>query len=90
MFFPGSRYLNAKQYVAVDATGARVPAISIYRSSTPPLLGYYRRKQNQRLDQIADFYLADATASWQLCDANGSIVPDALGASDLVGIPKKG
>jgi hypothetical protein len=51
------------------------------------VLGYYRRNRGDRLDQIAGSYLSDATAFWQLCDANGAVVPDALAAADLVGIP---
>jgi hypothetical protein len=53
------------------------------------LAGFHARKQGQRLDHIAARYLGDATAFWRLCDANGSLSPDALGARDLVGIPKK-
>jgi hypothetical protein len=31
--------------------------------------------------------LPDGTQFWRICDANGAMVPDALGAHDLIGIP---
>ena len=53
--------------------------------------GYFpRRNTGQRLDLIANFFLKDATAFWQLCDANNAPVPDALAARDLIGIPPTG
>ena len=48
------------------------------------------RRRGQRLDLIANYFLNDATAFWQLCDANNAVVPDALSAHDLVGIPPTG
>lgn len=90
MFFAGSRYLSLQPYVVTTPNGQSVTAIPVYQSPSQSsgLLGYYRRKQGQRLDQIADFYLADATTFWKLCDANTTVVPDSLGNADLVGIPK--
>ena len=52
-----------------------------------PLQGFHRRLDGQRLDLIASRYLKDATAFWQLCDANNAIAPDALAAHNLIGIP---
>jgi hypothetical protein len=37
---------------------------------------------------MASFFLKDATTFWKLCDANNSVVPDALAARPLVGIPQ--
>jgi hypothetical protein len=89
MFFAGSRYLSAKQTVVTTPSGTTVAVISPYRSSSPAaLLGFYRPVRGQRLDQIANYYLSDATTFWKLCDANGSVVPDALAHATLVGIPK--
>jgi len=52
--------------------------------------GYYRRAGSQRLDLIAAHFLKDSTTFWQLCDANNAVVPDALAARDLIGIPLTG
>ncbi len=88
MFFAGSRYLSAKQTVVTTPSGATVLVVSPYQSQAGPLLGFYRPTRGQRLDQIAGYYLSDATTFWKLCDANGSIVPDALANAAQVGIPK--
>jgi hypothetical protein len=90
MFFPGSRYQNTGNYkvTRVDGTQAAVAKLPLPKRS--PLLGFHLRKEGQRLDLIAAKYISDATQFWSLCDANNSVVPDALVASDLVGIPVKG
>jgi len=54
-----------------------------------PVIGFHRRTNDQRLDLIAYHFLANPTAFWRLCDANNSVVPDALGARALIGIPRK-
>ncbi len=46
-----------------------------------------QRLDGQRLDLIANHYLADPLAFWVLCDANGTVAPDALAAAPRVGIP---
>jgi hypothetical protein len=51
------------------------------------VLGFFRRSSGQRLDLIANRFLADATAFWRLCDVSNAVVPDALANRDLVGIP---
>ena len=89
MFFPGSRYQSVGTRTATAPKGS-VPVLvtNLYRAKTAvPLKGLLPRKQGQRLDAIANFYLSDPTAFWQLCDADESIVPDALANSDFVGIP---
>jgi hypothetical protein len=39
---------------------------------------------------ITNDCLSDPTAFWQLCNADGSVVPDALVSHDLIGVPAKG
>jgi hypothetical protein len=90
MFFPGSRYQNVGTYTFTTASGAIVTTTNLPLPASVPLLGYYQRSQGQRLDLIANSYLSDPTAFWRLCDANGSVVPDALPSHALIGIPGKG
>jgi hypothetical protein len=87
MFFPGSRYISmtAYQFANRDGTVVQVTKIPLPRPAV--LVGYYKRLNSQRLDLIANNFLADATAFWQLCDANNAVVPDALANRTLVGIP---
>jgi hypothetical protein len=87
MFFSGSRYASLATYQFTTVGGATVQLTKLPAPGIQAVLGYYRRSRGDRLDQIAGRYLADATQFWRLCDANGSMVPDALAAHDLVGIP---
>jgi hypothetical protein len=87
MFFPGSRYASMASYAVAQSSGTTVQAVKIPLPGPTLVLGYHRRQAGQRLDQIAAHYLADPTAFWRLCDANNAMVPDALAAADLVGIP---
>jgi len=89
MFFAGSRYAKMASYTVTQSDGRTVSAIKLPLPLDTPLLGYHRRQVEQRLDHIAAHYLGDATAFWRLCDANGAVVPDALAATDLIGIPQK-
>jgi len=87
MFFPGSRYVSLATYQFTSAGGATVQLTKLPAPGVQAVLGYYRRGGGDRLDQIAGRYLSDATQFWRLCDANGAMVPDALAAHDLIGIP---
>ena len=87
MVFPGSRYSNSNTYSVHRPDGSMVTVLQIPRPGPAMIRGYYRRTGGQRLDAIATAFLQDATAFWRLCDANNSLVPDALGARSLVGIP---
>ena len=87
MFFPGSRYATAPQYSLTLPTGAVVRAVKPPAPGSPSVLGYYRRQPGDRLDQIAARFLGDATQFWRICDADGAMVPDALAARPLVGVP---
>jgi len=89
MFMRGSRYEKMATYTVKQANGREVTAVRLPLPAPAPLLGFHRRLVEQRLDHIAAVYLADATAFWRLCDADNSVVPDALAAHDLIGIPRK-
>jgi len=90
MFFPGSRYANLTTYQTTLPNGTTVTCARLPLRLTTPVQGYYPRLNNQRLDQIAYYFLSDATAFWELCDANDYTVPEALAAQKLVGIPVGG
>jgi hypothetical protein len=89
MFFPGSRYENAERYKTAKLDGTEVVVTKLPRPLKNPLIGFHPRKEGQRLDLIAARYLVDATTFWRLCDANQSVVPDALAARELIGIATK-
>jgi hypothetical protein len=87
MFFPGSRYLHLTPYSVTRPDGSVVQATRLPTPGPALVLGYYRRNTGDRLDQIAGRFLADATRFWHVCDANAAMVPDALVARELVGVP---
>jgi hypothetical protein len=87
MFFPGSRYEKMVAYQVTTSDGTVVAATRLPLPANAPLLGLHPRQSGQRLDLIAAHFLSNATAFWQLCDANNSLVPDALTNHSLVGIP---
>ncbi|WP_287130121.1 hypothetical protein [Candidatus Cyanaurora vandensis] len=89
MFFPGSRYLNCLTYTVTLPDGTVVKAVQPPLPRPRPLLGYHRRQEGQRLDLIANRYLGDPLAFWQLCDSNNTLLPDSLAARALVGIPRR-
>jgi hypothetical protein len=89
MFSKGSRYEKAGTVTAFKLDGSQVAVTRIPLPGAPPLLGFHPRQEGQRLDLIAARYLADATVFWRLCDADNAVVPDALAARKLVGIPPK-
>jgi hypothetical protein len=87
MFFPGSRYAALGTYVVVRGDGSVILATKLPKPGLPAVLGYYRRNAGDRLDQVAARFLSDPTAFWRVCNANGAMVPDALSARTLVGVP---
>jgi hypothetical protein len=89
MFFKGSRYENAGAYTTTKLDGTQVSITLIPLPSTQGLLGFHPRQAGQRLDLLGAHYLSDATTFWRLCDANNAVVPDALAARKLIGIPPK-
>jgi len=90
MFFPGSRYQKQPQYTVTLANGTTVTAVVPPLPTSPALLGYHTRKQGQRLDLLANYYLNDATTFWRFCDGNDAVVPDALATHAKIAVPQKG
>jgi len=89
MFSSRSRYWQVPTDSTRAPDGREVKVVRFPLRPVPPLAGYHRLLDGQRLDHIAAHYLKDPAAFWRLCDANGTICPDALAARDLVGVPVK-
>lgn len=87
MFSANSRYANLGTYSVALAGGATVVATILPLPASRPPIGFYRRLASDRLDLLAYRYLTDATASWKICESNNAMVPDALAARSLIGIP---
>jgi hypothetical protein len=89
MFFPGSRYINQPQYQTTLPDGTVVTAVTPPLPTDPTLIGYHARKQGQRLDLLANYFLQDATQFWCFCDANNAMVPDALATHAQIAVPEE-
>ena len=88
MIFPGSRYAGLGTYQVTQPDGTIITVTRLHEPSTRPTLGWHQRQDGQHLDVLAYHFLNDATGTWELCDANGTIVTDALAARPLVAIPR--
>jgi hypothetical protein len=83
-----SRYVKyAQVYTTIDRRGRMVSALTPALVPPQATLGVHRRKQGQRLDHLAAFYLQDPLGYWRLCAANGVMLPEALSERDMLDIP---
>jgi hypothetical protein len=88
LFDDKSRYVRfAEPYETIDRRGRRVLALTPAEPPAQLRLGSHLRKEGQRLDHLASFYLGDGSGFWRLCEHNGALLPDALAESDVVEIP---
>lgn len=91
LFDKKSRYVkHASVVTARDRKGRIVSALT---PALPPVeqeLGLHLKKDHERLDHLANFYLRDATAFWRIAELNDAIVPDALSERDHIRIPARG
>jgi hypothetical protein len=76
VFDSKSRYeKNASTYEVTDRRGRTVAALTAADKPVQTLLGEHLRKEGQRLDHVANFYLNDA------------MLPDAVAETDTLKIP---
>ena len=88
VFDKKSRYVkNASTYEATDRCGRSVIVLSAADKPVQTELGEHLRKQGQRLDHLANFYIQDANGFWRICELNESMLPDALAETDVLKIP---
>lgn len=88
LFDEKSRYvLNAEIYEVRDLRGRSVMALTVPDAPIQTLLGEHLRKEGQRLDHLANFYLQDPNGFWRLAELNDAMLPDALAEVDTLKIP---
>jgi hypothetical protein len=88
MFDDRSRYAKAGTYEVRQPDGTLVTVTAIPLPVRPPVLGWHRRLDTERLDLLAFHYLKDATAAWQLGWTNDAMVLGALELHELIAIPR--
>lgn len=83
-----SRYANnASTYEVTDRRGRTVVALTVAEKPVQTLLGEHLRKEGQRLDHLANFYLEDPNGFWLLAELNDVMLPDALAEVSVIKIP---
>ncbi len=88
LFDDKSRYVkNASLYEATDRRGRTVIALTVADPPVQTLRGEHLRKEGQRLDHLANYYLQDPNGFWRLAELNGAMLPDALAEVDTLNIP---
>ena len=65
------------------------PASRSSAALVPPQnkLGEHLRRDGQRLDHLANFYLGDPNGFWRIAEINGAILPDTLALVRSTTIP---
>ena len=85
-----SRYVrNAATYTATDRRGRAVTALTPADPPAQTHLGDHRRRDGQRLDHLANFYLGDPFGFWRLGEHNDVMLPDAVADADVVLVPRR-
>lgn len=88
IFDAKSRYpKNASIYEATDRRGRKVAALAAANKPVQTLLGEHLRREGQRLDHLANFYLRDPNGFWRIAELNDAMLPDALAETDTLKIP---
>jgi hypothetical protein len=84
-----SRYVKPppETYIVVDRRGREVKALPMIEPPRERSVGYYVKKQGQRLDHLANSFLADPFGYWRIAEVNGALLPDALEEVERLKIP---
>lgn len=89
MFDPTSRYYRIPTVQVTDHRGRTVTAVRVPDAPVQQLRGEHLRRQGQRPDHLANFYLQDPNAYWRLAELADVIHPEALSEAEAIAIPVK-
>ena len=84
-----SRYVNLTTYTTTDLRGRTVEVVPVPDAPVQDLAGRHLRKQIDRTDHLANFYLGDPAGYWRICEINDVMLPEALSEAIQVNIPVK-
>src|SRR5258707_15230099 len=91
MFDPASRYYKTEQgTLMLRADDGQLREVRFVRRRFIPAaegavtLAEYTVAQGDRLDNLTARFFGDPTQFWQLCDANGVLLPEELEAAGRV------
>ncbi|MEL7422272.1 MAG: hypothetical protein AAFY48_18000 [Bacteroidota bacterium] len=89
MFDQKSRYKDQPLRYRQDARGRTVTVVLAPAPPEEEIRGYHLLKQGQRMDHLANAYLADPTGYWRLCEANGVMLPEVLTEQAEIAVPNR-
>src|SRR2546421_10817930 len=79
VFDDNSRYVRfARVYTVTDRRGRQGQALTAALGPPQNKLGEHLRRDGQRLDHLANFYLGDPNGFWRIAAINRALLPDAL------------
>jgi len=88
LYEKNSRYMQYADVVEiVDDKGRTVKRVGRARAADEIELGEHIRRDGQRLDHLANYYLRDPHGFWRICELNNAMLPDALAERELIKIP---
>lgn len=84
-----SRYVKPplETYSVIDRRGREVKVMPMIEPPPERSIGEYVKKQGQRIDHLANSFLADPYGYWRIAEVNGVLVPDALEEAERLKIP---
>lgn len=89
MFDRKSRYANVTTYTLIDRRGRTVSVVPAPDAPAQTVRGRHLRKQGDRLDHLASFYLSDPAGYWRIAELNDAMLPEALSEALELLIPEK-
>lgn len=89
MFDPTSRYAKVPTVTVTDHRGRTVTAVVVPDPPTLTVRGEHLRRQGQRLDHLAGFYLGDPHGYWRLAELADVVHPEALSEAAVILIPNR-
>lgn len=89
VFDKKSRYVKPplEPYSATDRRGREVKALPMIEPPLERSVGQHIRKQGQRLDHLANSFVADPHGFWRIAEVNGAVLPDSLAEAERIEIP---
>ena len=89
VFGSKSRYVTPglEPYSVTDRRGREVKALPMIEPPREVAIGEYIKKQGQRIDHLANSFLADPFGYWRIAELNEVLLPDALEEYERVKVP---
>jgi hypothetical protein len=89
LFDPKSRYQGLPVWLTSDSRGRTVTTVPPAPAPGQALRGRHLRRQGERADHLAAFYLNDAAGYWRIAEQNDAMTAEVLTELRDVLIPAK-